>query len=137
MHDIGGSILFNGAATGDILILDEPLSFWGGVDHSSGEIVDVHHPQRGACVLGKVLVMTSGRGSSSSSSVFAELVRREIAPSAVIMVELDTILVLGAIVGDLLYDRRVPFVVIDREALQLLENGQQAVVDDNGLRVNS
>jgi predicted aconitase with swiveling domain len=63
--------LVAGQASGPALVLEEPLSFWGGVDTETGDIVDVHHPQRGENVSGRVLVMPSGRGSSSSSSVLA------------------------------------------------------------------
>ena len=37
-----------GDGVGDILWLDEPLSFWGGTDFASGVITDVHHPQQGS-----------------------------------------------------------------------------------------
>jgi 4-hydroxy-tetrahydrodipicolinate synthase len=64
-----------GVAEGEVLLLSEPLSFYGGVDVESGEIIDHSHPDRGKNVAGKILVMPSGRGSSSSSSVLAELIR--------------------------------------------------------------
>ena len=61
--------------SGLALVLDEPLSFWGGLDPATGALIDTHHPQRGATVAGRVLVMPSGRGSSSSSYVLAEAIR--------------------------------------------------------------
>jgi murein DD-endopeptidase MepM/ murein hydrolase activator NlpD len=64
-------MLVDGVASGTVLCLTEPLSFWGGVDPSTGSITDVHHPQRWSTVTGTILVMPSGRGSSSSSSVLA------------------------------------------------------------------
>ena len=103
--------LVPGRATGEVLVLDEPLSFWGGVDPASGEIVDVHHPQRGANVTGRVLVMPGGRGSSSSSSVLAEAIRAGTAPAAVVLLEPDPIVALGAIVARELYGVVVPVVV--------------------------
>jgi predicted aconitase with swiveling domain len=103
--------LVPGTATGEVLVLDEPLSFWGGVDPATGEVIDVRHPQRGANVAGRVLVMASGRGSSSSSSVLAEAVRAGTAPSAIVLAEPDPILALGAIVARELYGQGVPIVV--------------------------
>ena len=38
--------LVPGNAEGRALVLDEPLSFWGGVDPETGDITDVRHPQR-------------------------------------------------------------------------------------------
>lgn len=133
--DIPASVLFAGEAAGDVLILEEPLSFWGGVDRESGAVIDVHHPQLGEVVTDKVVVMAVGRGSSSSSSVFAELIRLGIAPAAVVLTEFDHILVLGAIVGDLLYQRRCPFVRIDPADVVRLGTGQFATIDATGLHV--
>ena len=103
--------LVPGTGSGEVLVLDEPLSFWGGVDPATGEVIDVRHPQRGATVAGRVLVMGSGRGSSSSSSVFAEAVRAGTAPAAIVLAEPDPILALGAIVAREVYGRTVPIVV--------------------------
>ena len=103
--------LVPGTAAGEVLVLDEPLSFWGGVDPATGEVIDVRHPQRGANVAGRVLVMASGRGSSSSSSVLAEAVRAGTAPIAIVLADPDPILALGAIVARELYGRTVPVIV--------------------------
>ena len=67
-----GRVLADGEANGLALVLDEPLSLWGGMDPGIGAIIDVRHPQVGTSVKGRVLVMRSVRGSSSSSSVLAE-----------------------------------------------------------------
>ena len=93
------------------LVLDEPLSLWGGLDPTSGTIVDVHHPQRGASVSGRVLVMPAGRGSSSSASVLAEAARLRTAPVAIVLCEPDLILAIGAAVAEELYGVRIPVVV--------------------------
>lgn len=103
--------LVAGHASGPALVLDEPLSFWGGVDPATGDIVDVHHPQHDENVAGRVLVMPSGRGSSSSSSVLAEAIRAGTAPVAIVLSEPDPILALGAIVARELYGRTIPIVV--------------------------
>ena len=103
--------LVPGEATGEILSLVEPLSFWGGIDPASGRVIDVHHPQRGVEVAGKVLVMQSGRGSSSSSTVLAEAIRLGTGPVAIVLAEPDPILALGAIVARELYGKVVPVVV--------------------------
>src|SRR5262245_44439625 len=103
--------LVAGIARGEVLVLDEPLSFWGGIDPATGAVIDVRHPQRGANVAGRVLVMPSGRGSSSSSSVLAECVRAGTAPAAIVLAESDPILALGSIVARELYGRAVPVVL--------------------------
>ena len=78
---VRGRVLADGAVAGCALVLEEPLSLWGGVDPATGAIIDVRHPQRGIRVNGRVLVMRSVRGSSSSSSVLAEAVEGRLRPS--------------------------------------------------------
>ena len=110
--------LVPGVARGEVLILDEPLSFWGGVDPGTGQVIDTRHPQRGANVTGRILVMPSGRGSSSSSSVLAEAIRAGTAPAAIVLAESDPIVALGAIVARELYGRSVPVIVAARGELR-------------------
>jgi hypothetical protein len=55
---------------------DELVSFWGGSDVATGEITDVRHPQRGTSAAGRVLAFDGSRGSSSSSTLLAEQIRR-------------------------------------------------------------
>ncbi len=104
-------VLVDGVGTGEVLALDAPLSFWGGVSIESGRIVDPSHPQSGVSVAGKVLVLPHGRGSSSSSSVLAEMIRIGTAPAGIVLDEPDSILVIGALVADRLYGTRCPIVV--------------------------
>ena len=110
--------LVAGAAEGRALVLDEPLSFWGGVNPATGDIVDPRHPQHGANVAGRILVMPSGRGSSSSSSVLAETIRAGTAPAAILLREADPILALGAIVARELFGTTIPVVVSAQVALR-------------------
>ena len=106
------------------LVLDEPLSLWGGVDPRSGVIIDANHPQRGASVSGRVLVMRSGRGSSSSASVLAEAVRAGTAPAAILLGEPDLILSIGAAVAEELYGAVVPVVVLRPGALAAVRDAE-------------
>ena len=110
--------LVAGTAQGRALVLDQPLSFWGGVDAATGDIIDVRHPQHGANVAGRILVMPSGRGSSSSSSVLAEAIRAGTAPAAIVLREADPILALGAIVARELFGTTIPVIVTAEAALR-------------------
>jgi predicted aconitase/predicted aconitase with swiveling domain len=103
--------LHPGAATGPILRLTEPLSLWGGTA-ADGTITDPHHPQRGASLAGAVVLMTTGRGSSSSTSVLTELLRSGHGPTALVLAEPDGILTLGAFVAAELYDVHLPIAVV-------------------------
>jgi predicted aconitase with swiveling domain len=118
-----GRTLAAGEARGPALVLDEPLSFWGGVDPQTGRVIDVHHPQLGVEVTGRVLVMPSGRGSSSSSSVLVETIHAGTGPVAIVMREPDPIVALGAIVVRELYGTRFPIVVVDEDTYGALRTG--------------
>jgi len=112
-------------AVGPALVLAEPLSFWGGIDTADGTIIDRHHPQAGETVRGKVLVMPSGRGSSSSSSVLAETIRAGTGPVAIVLAEPDGILTLGALVASKLYGRTSPVVVVDHVTYRSITSGME------------
>jgi predicted aconitase with swiveling domain len=113
---IQGRTLHPGTATGEPIRLTAPLSFWGGTDEH-GRIVDAHHPQCGAVLTGRILLMESGRGSSSASSVLAEQIRARTAPAAIILTRPDPIIPLGALVAAELYNLNLPVVVAPYDAI--------------------
>lgn len=88
-----------GPASGEALVMDMPISFWGGIDPRTGIVVDVRHPQRGVAVGGRILFLPGTIGSSSASSVLLELVRQGKAPAALVMPRPDAILLVGLIVA--------------------------------------
>ena len=57
-----GDTLVPGSACARPFVLDKPLSFWGGYDSGAGKIVDRGHPQAGASLAGKVMVMPHAKG---------------------------------------------------------------------------
>ena len=120
-----GRILVEGHATGPALVLDEPFSFWGGLDPATGEIVEANHPQRGSVVTGTILVMPSGRGSSSSATVLAEAIRAGTAPAGIVLGEPDDIIVIGALVAAELYGVNIPVVVASPAGYAAIQDGEQ------------
>ena len=129
--------LVRGAANGKILLLQAPLSFWGGLDPATGCIIDRRHPQCGACVTGRMLVMSGGRGSSSSSTVLAEAIRLGTAPAAIILAESDPIVVLGAVVAEILYDHTVPVVTLEHLRIDDFHDGQHVSIDNESIRFDA
>jgi predicted aconitase with swiveling domain len=100
-----------GEAEGLALVLVQELSFWGGVEVDTGNIIDHSHPDLGRNVAGRILVMPSGRGSSSSSSVLAEAIRLGTAPVGIVLARPDPILTVASLVAQSLYGVRCPVVV--------------------------
>jgi predicted aconitase with swiveling domain len=121
-----------GEARAEVVVLDQPLSFWGGFDAESGLIIDEHHPQTGTLLTNKIVVMPAGRGSSSASSVIAEAARLNTAPAALVMLEVDEIVTIGSIVADELYDRPLPVFVVGAEDYTLLAAAHHAVIAEDG-----
>jgi uncharacterized protein len=129
---MSGRALVPGVARGEALVLHEALSFWGGMDPQTGRLVDPHHPQLGADLGGRVLLMPSGRGSSSSSSVLAEAVRLGTAPAAVVLLAPDPIVALGAVVAAELYGRDVPVLVLEPAAYGSIRSGDLVEIRVDG-----
>jgi len=125
-------ILVGGQAEGETLVLPEALSFWGGLDPKTGDIIDRRHPSLGENVTGRILVLPIGRGSSSASSILLEAVRVGTAPAAIITAETDAILALGAAVAREMYAKSPPVVVLERPAFDEIKNGVWVVLSENG-----
>ena len=128
MADVGGRALVGGGATGTALVLEESISLWGGFDPVTGEIVEASHPQRGASVMGRILVLPAGRGSSSSATVLAEAIRLGTAPAGIVLGEPDDILAIGALVAAELYGRSIPIVVAARDDLAAITDGEAITI---------
>lgn len=120
------------ALSGRTLLLTEALSLWGGMDAATGQLVDLHHPQHGANLAGRVVVMPSGRGSSSSASVLAEAARAGTAPAAIVLGEPDLILAIGAAVAEELYGVRIPIIVRPRDRLARIRDGVMVRIGPRG-----
>lgn len=124
-------VLHRGDAEGEVLALEAPLSFWGGVDPETGKIIDRRHPQFGEAVLGRMLVLPHGRGSSSASSVLAECLRLGTGPAAIVLEVSDEILLAGALVAAELYGSVCPIVVAD--SIDGFSTGQLCRISDGRL----
>ena len=132
-RSLTGRSLVDGAAFAPLLYADVGLSFWGGVDPFSGEVIDRHHPLSGECLAGRVLAIPSGRGSCTGSSVLMELISNGHAPAALVLAEADEILTLGVLVAQTLFQRSLPVLCIGKEAFGQLRGKAFARVDGTGL----
>lgn len=127
-----GRPLIAGDAHGSAITANEALSFWGGLNPETGEVIDRRHPLSGQLVTGRVLVLPHGRGSCSASGVFLESVRNLTAPAAVIVSRIDPIIGLGAILGEELYERTIPVVLIAPQERELIADDDQVEISRAG-----
>ena len=88
-----------GIFSGEIIYV-EPFSFWGGVDLRNGKIIQKSHPDNGMTIKNKILAIKNLIGSSSSSSVLLELIRRNLAPKAIFLENIDAITCMGSIIAE-------------------------------------
>lgn len=116
-----------GTATGRILYSAEPLSFWGGYDAESGEIIDRRHPLTGTVAAGRILAIPETRGSSTTTAILLESVRRGTAPAALLTEGEDRFLALAAIAAEELYGRTLPVVALEPSDFRSLADVQRTV----------
>jgi predicted aconitase with swiveling domain len=129
---IRGRVLVEAEGQGEALMTTEPLSFWGGYDQVTGEIIDRRHPLSGQNASGRVLGLPASRGSSTTTAVLLEAVRRGTAPAAILTVGADSFLCLAAIVADELYQRTVPVVALSAEDFAAIQTGAWISVHADG-----
>lgn len=107
-----------GKVSGTVVKLDEPLSFLGGVDGSTGDL----RVGNGGNVAGKVLVFPKGKGSTVGSFVMYDLMVHGVAPAAVVNESAETIVATGAVISSIPMVDSVP-------SVDMFEDGDEVVVD--------
>ena len=65
---IAGRVIVPGEADGVALVTRDALSFWGGYDFHTGEIIDKHHPLAGVRAAGRILAVPFSKGSSTTTA---------------------------------------------------------------------
>jgi predicted aconitase with swiveling domain len=127
-----GKPIIAGRAHGEALVSREPLSFWGGYDWKTGEIIDRRHPLSGMIAKGKILAIPSARGSSTTTAVLLEAIRAGTAPKAIITTAIDFFFALASVVATELYNIPIPLVSISETDFDMLKTGYHLEMDENG-----
>lgn len=124
-----GRGITKGKAEGEAVVTKEPISFWGGLDRETGEIVDRNHELAGVKITGKILVFPYGKGSTGGSRTLYASAKKGTGPAAIINVKAESIIATGAIVAGIpLLDR------LDKDPIAVIETGDYVRVDaDEGV----
>ena len=134
--NLRGKIIIRGSAQGPALVSLEPLSFWGGYDWKTGEIIDRRHMLSGCIAKDKILAIPFTRGSSTTTAVLLEAIRAGTAPAAIITTGTDFFFALACVVADELYSSSLPLVALDEtDFAKLRTNDEIQVTNDGGLIV--
>jgi len=127
-----GKVIIPGEARGRALVGNEPLSFWGGYDWKTGEIIDRRHMLSGAVARDKILAIPCTRGSSTTTAVLLEAIRAKTAPAAIITTETDFFFALASVVADELYTSPLPLVSLSEEDFSRLETNDIVQITRSG-----
>jgi len=130
---IQGTPIVAGEAEGEALVTREPLSFWGGYDFHTGEIIDRRHPLAGVRASGRVLALPFSKGSSTTTAVLLESVRADTAPAAILTTGVDSFFALASIVAGVMYGKSFPVIALEPEDFARLEPGSRLVVERSGI----
>jgi uncharacterized protein len=98
---IRGRSISKGHGEGPALISRSAISFYGGIDPQSGLVIEKGHELEGQSVKGKVLVFPYGKGSTVGSWALFSLADYGNAPAAIINVQTEPIVAVGAIMGNI------------------------------------
>ena len=129
---IRGEVVIPGRAEGEVMVSAEPLSFWGGYDYHTGEIIDRRHPLSGQVAAGRILGLPFTRGSSTTTAVLLEAVRAGTAPAAILTTGVDSFFALASIVADEMYARPIPLVALDSVDFASLRSGDWILIGEAG-----
>ena len=124
MLEIRGRGVVKGKAQGPALVADTTLSFWGEIDAVSGRVISVGHPLEGECLAGRVLVISSTKGSSATPMMMRLACLEGKAPVAVVNVEVDGLAAWGCIVNE------IPMMAdLQVDPFDAIATGDEVVVD--------
>jgi predicted aconitase with swiveling domain len=124
MELVRGRKISGGTAEGLALVSHEPISFFGGVNPDSGVVTEKGHELEGTTVKDRVLIFPSGKGSTVGSYTLYRMKKNGVAPRAIINVECEPIVAVGAIISDIpAVDR------LEKNPLTLIQSGTKLKVD--------
>ena len=106
------------------MISRDPISFLGSVDPKTGIVVEEKNSLAGKSIKGKVLVFPHGKGSTVGSYVMYQLKKNEVAPVAIINLETEPIVAVGAIISE------IPLVdMLEKNPYEFLKDGDIVLVN--------
>ncbi|MGD0688939.1 MAG: DUF126 domain-containing protein [Candidatus Bathyarchaeia archaeon] len=124
MELVRGRKISGGTAEGLALVSHEAISFFGGVNPDTGVITEKGHELEGTTMKDRVLVFPNGKGSTVGSYTLYRMKRNGVAPRAIINVECEPIVAVGAIISEIpTVDR------LERDPLTLFQSGRRLKVD--------
>ena len=129
---LNGKVVVPGEAQGVALVANEPLSFWGGYDQKTGEIIDRRHILSGKMAKDKILAIPFSRGSSTTTAVLLDAIRARTAPAAIITTDTDFFFALASVVADELFSSPLSLVTLNEDDFSKLKNDDEIQITNEG-----
>jgi len=119
-----GRKVVGGVIEGEAMVTNETISGWGGINPTTGTIIESRHELKGQSFANKILVFPGAKGSSGWSGMFHMAKLRDKAPLAMVFNIMTTKAALGSVV------LRVPTVTgLDGDPCELIRTGDWVRVD--------
>ncbi len=121
--ELKGRIISKGVAEGEALTTTQPISFYGGVDPETSEILEKGHELQGKRIKDKILVFPNGKGSTVGSYTLYRLKKGGVAPAGIINRDCETVVAVGAIISEIPCVDEIDISKIETGDMVRLENG--------------
>lgn len=96
MKEWKGHVVLEGTAEGEAIVTKQPFGFFGGVDPTTGVIIDAWHELYGQSIKDKVFVFPEGKGSTVGAAIILELVRLAVRLLQCLIIQQKSLLLLAA-----------------------------------------
>jgi uncharacterized protein len=125
--ELKGRIISKGIAEGKALTTTMPISFYGGVDPETSEILEKGHELQGKQIKGKILVFPNGKGSTVGSYTLYRLKKGGVAPAGIINRDCETVVAVGAIISE------IP--CVDEIDISKIETGDTVRIENDVVKI--
>ncbi len=126
--ELKGRTIFKGKAEGEALVTSQPISFYGGVDPNTGEVIEKGHALQGKTVKGKILVFPTGKGSTVGSYTLYRMKKNGTAPAGIVNRECETVVAVGAIISEIPCLDKVDIAKIETSKRIRIENDTVTII---------
>ena len=116
-------MICSGQVSGPVLFTDKPLLIYGGIDVTTGKVLERGHPLQGKSVTGKILIFPEAKGSTVGSWTLLQLKSNGTAPLAIVNHSCEPIVATGVIMA------RIP--CVDKVDIMLMKNSKNIKIQDD------
>jgi len=126
---IKGRGLVEGIVRGEIIAARQALSFLGGVDRVTGEIIDQKNDLYQEKIAGKILYIPKSVGSTVGAYVIYAICKSNLGPKAIICKNADSMLVTGCAISGIPLIDGISFSKFFNSKVYAIVNGKNGTLD--------